>query len=24
LAVFLVMFYIVGLHHKTKNNREFK
>jgi AAT family amino acid transporter len=24
LAVYLVMFYIVGLHHKTKNNREFK
>jgi AAT family amino acid transporter len=24
LAVYLVMFYIVGLHHKTKSNREFK
>ncbi len=24
LAVYLVMFYIVGLHHKTKNNCEFK
>jgi AAT family amino acid transporter len=24
LAAYLVMFYIAGLHHKTKNNREFK
>ena len=24
LAVYLVMFYIVGLHHKTKSKREFK
>ena len=24
LALYLVMFYIVGLHHKTKSNREFK
>jgi AAT family amino acid transporter len=24
LGVYLAMFYIVGLHHKTKNNREFK
>ena len=24
LAVYLAMFYIVGLHHKTKSNREFK
>jgi AAT family amino acid transporter len=24
LGAYLVMFYVVGLHHKTKNNHEFK